>query len=195
VCLFIKKARVVAGRRLPIVGRLSQIADRAGERRGRNRNRYPTADRRPSMPTPPSNPEPHLRAHHVGLTVSDLDRAVDFYRDALGLPVENRFSVDGEAFATAVGVDGASADFAHLDADGARVELVEYDPEGDALDDAAVNQPGASHVGLSTADLDAFYESLPDDVETQSAPQRTSSGTRILFLRDPEGNLVEVLEA
>jgi catechol 2,3-dioxygenase-like lactoylglutathione lyase family enzyme len=138
-----------------------------------------------------------LSAHHVGLTVERLDRAVDFYRDVLGLDVVSRFSVGGEAFAAGVGVDGASAEFAHLDAGGVRVELVSYDPEGDHVADSpvTVNQPGAAHVGLSTADLDAFYESLPDDVETQSPPQRTESGTRILFLRDPEGNLVEVLEA
>jgi catechol 2,3-dioxygenase-like lactoylglutathione lyase family enzyme len=135
------------------------------------------------------------RAHHVGLTVSDLDRAVAFYRDVLGLAVVDRFSVDGEAFATGVGVDGASAEFAHLDADGVRVELVTYDPEGAAVESGTVNRPGTAHVGLSTPDLDAFYESLPADVETQSAPQRTASGTKILFVRDPEGNLVEVLEA
>ncbi|WP_142858253.1 VOC family protein [Salinigranum halophilum] len=137
---------------------------------------------------------PELTAHHVGVTVANLDRVVDFYREVLGLDVLARFSVDGEAFATGVGVDGASAEFAHLDAGGARIELVSYDPEGDNCDEQVVNQPGAVHVGLSTADLDAFYESLPDHVETQSPPQRTASGTKICFLRDPEGNLVEVLE-
>jgi catechol 2,3-dioxygenase-like lactoylglutathione lyase family enzyme len=143
-----------------------------------------------------------LESHHVGITVADLDRAVAFYRDVLGLDVLARFAVDGDAFATGVGVAGASAEFVHLDAGGARVELVSYEPEGDRVGGDAeagrtttVNQPGATHVGLSTDDLDAFYESLPDDVETQSPPQVTSSGTKILFVRDPEGNLVEVLEA
>ena len=135
-----------------------------------------------------------LTAHHVGITVRDLDRAVDFYREVFGLDLLARFSVDGEAFSTGVGVDGASAEFAHLDADGARIELVSYTPEGPPKDEATVNQPGAVHVGLSVPDLDAFYESLPDEVETQSPPQRTASGTKILFVRDPEGNLVEVLE-
>lgn len=135
-----------------------------------------------------------LTAHHVGITVEDLDRAVDFYQEIFGLDVLARFSVDGEAFATGVGVDGASAEFAHLDADGARIELVSYDPEGIPRGESAVNQPGAVHVGLSTDDVDAFYDSLPDHVETQSPPQRTASGTKIVFVRDPEGNLVEVLE-
>jgi catechol 2,3-dioxygenase-like lactoylglutathione lyase family enzyme len=135
-----------------------------------------------------------LGAHHVGVTVSDLDRAIEFYRDVLGLPVVDRFSVGGEAFATGVGVDGARAEFAHLDAGDVRVELVTYDPEGEDTGERTVNRPGTSHLGLAAADVDALYESLPERVETESPPQRAESGTKICFLRDPEGNLVELLE-
>lgn len=135
-----------------------------------------------------------LRAHHVGITVTDLDDALAFYRDVLGLSVLDRFTVSGEAFATGVGVDGATGSFAHLDADGARIELIEYEPEGDAIRAGAVNQPGAKHVGLAVDDLESFYEGLPADTETISEPQTTESGATILFLRDPEGNLVEVIE-
>ena len=139
--------------------------------------------------------ENDLSAHHFGITVTDLDRTVAFYRDVLGLDVLDRFSVSGEAFATGVSVDDATGEFAHLDAGDARIELVEYDPVGDDATGGDVNQPGATHLGLAVSDLDAFYETLPADVETLSAPQTTESGTRILFVRDPEGNLVEVLEA
>ncbi|WP_178917149.1 VOC family protein [Natronomonas gomsonensis] len=135
-----------------------------------------------------------LTAHHVGLTVSNLDRAVAFYRDTLGLEVISRFEVGGEAFATAVDVEGASGTFAHLDADGVRIELVEYDPEGTAST-SALNQPGACHVGFAVEDVDTFVAGLSDDVETVSEPQTTESGTRIVFLRDPDGNRIELLEA
>lgn len=134
-------------------------------------------------------------AHHVGVTVTDLDRAVAFYRDVLGLAVLDRFTVSGEAFARAVDVEGATGSFAHLDAGGARVELVEYSPAGEAASADRVDQPGAKHLGVAVEDLDAFYEDLPDGVETLSEPRTTASGTRILFVRDPEGNLVELLEA
>lgn len=134
-------------------------------------------------------------AHHYGLTVDDLDRAVEFYRDVLGLDVLAEFAVAGDAFATGVGVDGASAEFAHLDAGGARLELVSYEPEGDERPDPELNQPGATHLGLSVDDVDAVYEDLPADVETISPPQTTESGTRILFVVDPEGNLIEILDA
>ena len=136
----------------------------------------------------------NLTAHHYGITVSDLDRAVEFYRDVLGLEVIAEFSVGGDAFATGVDVDGASAEFAHLDAGDARIELVSYDPEGDTRGNSSLNEPGAAHVGLEVDDLNAVYEALPNGVDTLSEPQTTESGTKICFVRDPEGNLVELLE-
>ncbi|TKX73534.1 VOC family protein [Halorubrum sp. GN11_10-6_MGM] len=136
-------------------------------------------------------------AHHVGITVADLDRAVAFYTETFDLDVVAEFSVGGDAFADAVAVEGAAAEFAHLDAGGAIVELVAYDPtdETGPADDPDLNRPGATHLGLTVDDVEAFYEGLDDDVPTLSPPRTTESGTTILFVRDPEGNLIEVLDA
>lgn len=133
-------------------------------------------------------------AHHVGLTVSDLERAIEFYRTVFDCSVVGRFSVAGEAFETGVDIDDASASFAHLSVGEIRLELVAYEPVGEKREEAVLNQPGASHVAFEVDDLDAFYESLPANVETLSEPQTTDTGTRICFVRDPDGHLVEVLE-
>jgi catechol 2,3-dioxygenase-like lactoylglutathione lyase family enzyme len=140
-----------------------------------------------------SDPTPH----HVGVTVSDLDRAVAFYTETFGLDVAAEFAVGGEAFADAVDVENATADFAHLVADGGEtvVELVAYDPAGEPTDDATLNRPGAIHLGLSVDDVAAFYGELDGDVETLSEPRTTESGTTVLFVVDPDGNLIEVLDA
>ena len=134
-------------------------------------------------------------AHHVGITVADLDRAVEFYAETFDLDVVAEFSVGGGAFADAVAVEGAAAEFVHLDADGAVVELVAYDAADESADDPKLNRPGATHLGLTVDDVDAFYADLADDVETLSPPRTTESGTTVLFVRDPEGNLIEVLDA
>jgi len=135
-----------------------------------------------------------LQSHHVGLTVSDLDRAVDFYREVLGLSVIAEFQVSGKAFATGVDVEGASAQFVHLDGGSVRIELVAYEPAADSQPTPRLNASGATHLGLEVEDLDRFYQELPSTVETLSPPQTTETGTRILFVRDPEGNLIEILE-
>lgn len=136
-----------------------------------------------------------LTGHHVGFTVSDLETTVEFYRDVLGLEVLDRFEVSGQAFETVTGLEGASGRFAHLDAGDVRLELVEYEPAGEPLEDSDLNQRGAAHVGLTVDDLESVSAGLPDEVETLSDPQTTASGTTLCFIRDPEGNLVELLEA
>ena len=68
--------------------------------------------------------------HHVGTTVADLERAVDFYTETFDLEVLAEFESTGEAFSTGVGVENATGRFAHLDGDDTRVELVEYEPAG-----------------------------------------------------------------
>ena len=168
----------------------------------------------PDSPVHDTDPPVHHAdptVHHAGLTVSDLDRAVEFYTETFGLAVVDEFSVGGDAFADAVDVAGASASFAHLvgsgtpaagdtatataGADhGARLELVEYDPPGDPTGATALNRPGAAHVALAVEDVAAFHASLDPDVGTLSPPRTTESGTTILFVTDPDGHLVEVLE-
>ncbi|TQQ83265.1 VOC family protein [Halonotius terrestris] len=133
-------------------------------------------------------------AHHVGLTVSDLEAAVDFYRSVFDCSVVAEFSVAGDAFETGVGIDDASARFAHLDLGSVRLELVAYDPAGDDRPAAELNESGATHLGVEVDSLDDFYRSLSADVETISEPQTTETGTKICFLRDPDDHLVEVLE-
>ncbi|OVE84392.1 VOC family protein [Natronolimnobius baerhuensis] len=135
-----------------------------------------------------------LTAHHVGLTVADLEAVLPFYQDVLGFELAGEFEVSGEAFSDAVDVADAAGTFVHLDGHGVRIELVEYEPEGEEISSVQLNQPGGMHFGFTVDDLEAFYEDLPADAETLSEPQTTATGNSILFVRDPEENLVEVLE-
>lgn len=133
--------------------------------------------------------------HHTGLTVSDLERSIDFYTELLNCTVESRFSVGGTALQTAVDTPDVSGTFAHLRSDETRIELVEYEPAGELSPPESIPQPGVVHLAFAVEDVDAFLKELPDDIESLSGPQTTESGTRIVFVRDPDGNLVELLEA
>ena len=135
-----------------------------------------------------------LRAHHVGITVSDLDRCGAFYREDLGFESLDRFTVSGEAFARVVDVENVSARFVHLDAEGIRLELVEYDPTGDSRVDAELHRSGTTHLCFSVEDLDEYVEALPASVTIRAGPVTTESGSRLCFLQDPEGNSIELLE-
>lgn len=136
-----------------------------------------------------------LEIHHTGLVVTDLQEALSFYRDVLGFDMVEEFTLSGDGIGTAIGVDGVSGDFVHLDVDGSRLELIEYEPAGEDARPGAINQTGATHLGFEVEDIDSFYAELPDDAEPISGPQEIGIGVEVLFFSDPDGNFVEVLEA
>jgi glyoxylase I family protein len=106
--------------------------------------------------------------HHVSINVDEVDAALAFYVDVLGLvPRTDRPDL---------GFGGA-----WLDAGGQQVHLI----EGQVPD--AVGQ----HFALRVDDLDATVAELRQrDVEV-SDPRPVAS-SRQAFLRDPAGNLIEL---
>ena len=140
-------------------------------------------------------------AHHYSVTVSDVDESLEFYRDVLGLELDDRRTIekgteDSRKFSDFVGVDeDLEITIAFLDAGGADVELLEYDPVGtDANEGVANNDPGASHFCLEVDDIDRAYERIRADVEAVHDPVTLSKGTRVMYLYDPDGNVVELAD-
>lgn len=137
------------------------------------------------------------RSHHYGVTVSDLEEAVEFYGDTLGMDVADRLSFSSEAFGRFVGVEDVDVDIAFLDADGCLVELLEYNnpPGGDANEGVSNNDVGAAHFCLEVDDIDGVYEQLTDEgVEFINPPQTLSNGAQVAYVFDPDDNVVELLE-
>jgi catechol 2,3-dioxygenase-like lactoylglutathione lyase family enzyme len=140
-------------------------------------------------------------AHHYGVTVSDVDEVLPFYRDTLGLDVLSeghveRGTEDSEKFEKFVGVDGeVDVKVVFLDAGGCQVELLQYNhPEGrDQHDGVSNNDPGASHFCFEVDNIDAVYDELQEDgVKFIHEPVTLSKGVRVAYMYDPEGNIVEL---
>lgn len=133
-------------------------------------------------------PTNSIYAHHVGLTVPDLDRALAWYSAALGFEVELEFTLPGD-------VRGAMLD----SAGGARVELFEV--PGTTLGTnwadppSAMRTQGFGHVAFGTDDLDAAYaRALAAGAVAVWAPRESPEpGRRMAFLHDPDGNLIELI--
>lgn len=119
---------------------------------------------------------------HFVLRVSDLDRALAFYRDLLGLPVEGV-----EAFA-----NGAKP-FVSLRIGEALLDLVP-DP---SYDPAAASQGGFVHFCLTLDDLDATIGRLRAAGVTflDEEPVERGGARGIgpsIYARDPDGYVVEL---
>jgi catechol 2,3-dioxygenase-like lactoylglutathione lyase family enzyme len=144
---------------------------------------------------------------HVNLVVRDLKRMTAFYRDVLNLCVTKEVSISGEWIDEVVGLKGVVADVVYLDLPaGPRIELIYYRAP-DGVESCVENQPnvfGLRHMAFRMSSIDAVVEKLSAagvefQSEVKSVPDsqvQYSGGVRkrLVYFRDPEGNLLELCE-
>jgi catechol 2,3-dioxygenase-like lactoylglutathione lyase family enzyme len=138
--------------------------------------------------------------HHVGITVADLDRSLGFYRDLLGMRV---IGLSVEAVGSIVGMEGASARIADLDAGGGQLmELIDYgtaDAQATA-DPRGPDAVGSCHVSIQVGDLSGTLARLADAGHhpmgevTELSLGGVWEGCTIAYLRDPDGVVIELLQ-
>lgn len=141
-----------------------------------------------------------LRFSHVGICVSDLDAALGFYRDALGFEPAGDLHVKGEPSATLLRLPDVELRAVYLRRDGVTIELLHYAAPGHEGDGAprAMNALGLTHLSLRVEDLDALLAALEArgvDVLRETRIQNPSLRARAVFVTDPDGTLVELVEA
>jgi catechol 2,3-dioxygenase-like lactoylglutathione lyase family enzyme len=139
--------------------------------------------------------------HHTGLTVSDLERSIAFYRDLLGFEVLMTQEKEGGYLGEIVGYPDVYVKMAHLALPGSehRLELFEYvRPAGEAraLEPKHV---GATHVCMTVDDIQAVYERLRSaGVDFFTAPVLVDSGVNKgkvgVYFRDPDGIILELFQ-
>ena len=142
------------------------------------------------------------RVLHTGITVSNLDQAITFYRDVLGLKLKTGPSefVGGEERSRAVGVPGAWYRGAVLETEDGALELQEYKAPPSPVDrPMPLNTLGAHHVCFLVDNIDAKVAELEAKGVQFLAPVRTVTegpfkGYRWAYFRDPDGIAMELVE-
>lgn len=133
---------------------------------------------------------------HVALSVSDLERSMEFYTTVLGCTVERVLDRGGDSLlGQVVGMPGASARIAHLSLGDAMIELFEYrDPEGKPLPvDRKQADIGIIHLGLTSSDARADYDRLASHgVRFVSEPVEFRPGVWIFYFYGPDGEVCEL---
>jgi catechol 2,3-dioxygenase-like lactoylglutathione lyase family enzyme len=130
------------------------------------------------------------RSHHVGLSVADLDAQQRWYQQTLGLrELVEQFELPQPHIRTV-----------QLRApNGLRIELIEREgstPQTFHDPMAAALTQGYGHWALEVDDLDQAYAALSAaGAESVSPPApAVQPGARFAYVRDPEGNLLELIE-
>jgi len=136
--------------------------------------------------------------HHTAISTPDLDRALRFYRDLLGLRVAADFAwpVGTEVADRITGLHESSARAVMLHAGNAFVELFQYQTPAPRPGDPRrpVADHGITHLCLDVTDLDAEYARLRAAGMTFHCPPQDLGGVRTTYGRDPDGNVIELQE-
>ncbi|MDM9646808.1 VOC family protein [Rhizobium sp. S163] len=123
---------------------------------------------------------------HVGMTVSNMDRAVTFYCDLLGLKLHLRKKTD----------DGA--DLAFLDADGGMLEIIAPANGAKRAVDVPDDTAGLRHLTFLYEGVDQTFARLEEaGVEIKERPRFAYNPEvlqKVAFIRDPDGIIIELAE-
>jgi lactoylglutathione lyase len=119
---------------------------------------------------------------HTCYRITDIDRSVGFY-NALGFEEIGRIPIRDEAINVFMNLPG--------DGDSPRLELT-YNIGVDSYDIGT----GYGHIAITAEDLDATLERLGEQgIEPEKPPYSVrEGGSRLCFVRDPDGYRIELIE-
>jgi len=136
---------------------------------------------------------------HLGICVADLDRSMRFYCEGLGFEAGDGFDLSSDAapgLDRALEVDGPVEIRSQYITNGEmRIELIGWrDRVVSGEPSSRRDQPGITHLSFWVADVDAVAAHLADLGGTILATTRTNPGVELVFLADPDGIRVELMQ-
>jgi catechol 2,3-dioxygenase-like lactoylglutathione lyase family enzyme len=151
-----------------------------------------------------ASPRPLVKGvDSIGLTVSDLDRSVEFYTRVLRFQKVSEIEVDGDGYERLEGVFGLRMRIARMRLGEEYIELTEFlAPKGrPAPVDSRSNDRWFQHVAIIVSNMDRAYRWLREHKvqHASSGPQllpawnKNAGGIRAFYFRDPDGHPLEIL--
>jgi catechol 2,3-dioxygenase-like lactoylglutathione lyase family enzyme len=141
-----------------------------------------------------------MRADHVGFSVSDLNRSIDWYSFLLQAPPVFHRQYDHEYIGRVVGYPGLRFAAAIWELPGAmRLELIQYLEPPSTIVDMETHNVGNGHMCLVVDNLAAEFNRLRGHAAFRAAapvdiPWGHFRGGRSCYLRDPDGITIELLQ-
>lgn len=132
----------------------------------------------------------------VGITCTDIYKSVDFYNGILGIPLLEAIDVPDDQVRDIYGLaDGTKVTlFLFRTGNGGFVELFHFSPLGGDHQKVVWNRPGITHLALDVKNLPLVMKKLESKGIKFVTPVKTNLGTDFVFTRDPDGNLVELID-
>ena len=142
-----------------------------------------------------------IDADHTGITVSNLDRALDFWQNVLGFEFSHTAHQAGRMAEEITGVSGAEIKLAVVKTPGGhKIELLEYlAPSDRKCVDLRPCDVGSVHVAFTVDNLDAVLSTIGRASWKAAGKPQTltvgpNAGKRVIYVRDPDGTTIEFME-
>ena len=140
-----------------------------------------------------------IRLHHAGIVVPDLESAITFYSEFLGLKEDFRFAwdeSDREDIETVIDLSESAASAVMLEGDGYHLELFEYRAPSSTVDPSTERacDSGIRHLAFEVSDIEeACGRFLRAGGTLHHAPVPLGNSLCI-YGRDPFGNIIELMQ-
>jgi catechol 2,3-dioxygenase-like lactoylglutathione lyase family enzyme len=139
----------------------------------------------------------------VGMTVSDMDKAIAFYSQVLTFKKVSDVEVLGTEYEQLQGLFGVRLRVVKMQLGSESIELTEYlTPKGKPFPiDSRSNDRWFQHIAIVTSDMDRTYQRLRSFKvqHASTAPQaipasnKAAAGIRAFYFRDPDGHYLETI--
>src|SRR6266850_433223 len=139
----------------------------------------------------------------VGMTVSDMDRSIEFFSKVLSFEKVSEVEVAGIEYEQLQGVFGARMRITRMKLGDEFIELMEYlAPPGRPIPvDSRGNDRWFQHVAIVVSDMDKAYQHLrahkirhaSTGPQTIPASNKAAAGIRALYFKDPDGHNLEII--
>ncbi len=138
--------------------------------------------------------------HHVGITVSNLERAVAWYGKIFGLKPGVSLEVSGPTGEQVLRLPPHIHRAALLPVGDFVIELLEFIPQRKDKVEMRQDDVGYVYICFAVEDLDEVYERLSAEgidfhTEPLLADQGQLAGSKFCVMRDPDGKTIEFIEA
>ncbi|MDO5719017.1 MAG: VOC family protein [Tissierellia bacterium] len=141
---------------------------------------------------------------HIGVTVKDIERSIEFYRDILGLKLKGRLLMKGKETDILFGAEDLEVKVAYLngsdDLKCPPVELLEFS-EKTEISQSHLQKTSISEICFKVDDIDSEYERLKNlGVEFISEPQEFDfieygfGKSKAVYFKDPDGVILELIQ-
>tara|TARA_B100000959_G_C14862959_1_gene575031 strand:+ start:105 stop:566 length:462 start_codon:yes stop_codon:yes gene_type:complete len=135
---------------------------------------------------------------HVGITVTDMKRSLEFYQNILGLKIEREMNESGKHIDNMLSMQNVSVNTVKMSInDGITlIELLEFKSHPQKSNNLNISNIGTSHLALTVDNLDDIYEKLlANNIKFNSPPQFSPDGyAKVSFCYDPDGTLIELVQ-